>query len=235
MHTVELPLDGLDRRLPAICLITGEVAGVGWRRVDLGWYPSWATWLLLPGLLPGAIAIALLARRATGELPFQPGAWWRWKVGQVLNALATVGWLAAVLFSFNRWLAGEWRLACAVAVAGLATFVGTLKLFVQGRIIVVLKITPTHVVLSIPSELAARALGGEPAVESQRLRAVAMKALRRDALATTGAPGGSSCATHAQTSATWCCGRCGSFFCEACAEHPSPAGKPVCAKCFGVR
>lgn len=45
----------------------------------------------------------------------------------------------------------------------------------------------------------------------------------------TPAPTGTACANHAESSATLCCTRCGSFVCDACAGRGG-----YCAKCFDV-
>ncbi len=46
---------------------------------------------------------------------------------------------------------------------------------------------------------------------------------------------GSSCARHPESPATWVCGRCGSFMCQACERRTRPEAYPLCPACFELR
>lgn len=46
---------------------------------------------------------------------------------------------------------------------------------------------------------------------------------------------GSVCARHPEAPATWVCGRCGSFMCQACERRTRPEAYPLCPSCFDLR
>lgn len=44
-----------------------------------------------------------------------------------------------------------------------------------------------------------------------------------------------ACPRHAPAPAEWTCGRCGTFFCEACAFRVRPDARPMCETCWNLR
>jgi hypothetical protein len=51
----------------------------------------------------------------------------------------------------------------------------------------------------------------------------------------TSLPPGAMCRQHPDALATSLCGRCGSFFCDACARRTRPDAKPMCPACWDLR
>jgi hypothetical protein len=233
-HKVALPVDGLTRRrLAAICPLSGATEGLVWRKMSFTWLPPGVAPMLPLGFIFGALLAATMERTAAGELPFRPRAWWRWKVAQVLHVLAWILGFLCVPIVISGFATGYILVGVVMMILAAAPVAGA-KLFLRRSGIAVDAIGDDVIVLRIPNERAARALGGDVAGAAVNLSPQAARALEAAARKTTLAPERTRCAYHPDTLAAWCCGRCGSFFCPRCAEHPSKGSNAVCAKCFGV-
>jgi hypothetical protein len=236
VHTVEIPLAALNRvDLPPVCPITGATDGVEFRKIELTWYPRWITLFALPALLIAVILAAVMTRRAKGELPFAPGAYWRWKLGQgvfgVTVIAGAIGLIIAIVMMNNQ------AVPPGAATLGVSVLLPlAVWLFaVRGRGLAVESISDRALFLRMPSESAARAFREKLAGGISGVTLTAARILGKSVEATTAAPEGAYCATHPTTLAQWSCGRCGSFFCAACARRPSAASKPLCASCFTLQ
>jgi hypothetical protein len=177
---------------------------------------------------------ALSTKRASGEMPFSRGAWWRWKLGGPLMMLAMIASFveaASAFIALGHDSLG-WTFGLAAAAVGVP-FAIWWKV-IRNRTLTVESIDEDVLVLLIPSERAAQALGGKIAGAALKLSPAAAKAMHDAAAKTQLAPDRTRCAYHPDTLAAWCCGRCGSFFCPRCAEHPARGGNPVCATCFSA-
>ncbi|MBX7098178.1 MAG: hypothetical protein K1X89_10740 [Myxococcaceae bacterium] len=235
LHLLELPLASLTRAdLPPVCLITGATEGVEYRTVKFTWYPRWIS-LLAPALLLAAILAAIMTRRATAELPFTPQAYRRWRLGVWGFGLSAV--LAVTLFITALVLLATERNAWAAAafVSSVAIPVAAWFALVRDRQVVVKAIRDDALVLRIPSLEAARAISSHLAAHARGVLPEVASVLATDAAKSAPAPVGSTCASHPQVVANWICGRCGAFFCDACARFPTVGGPPLCARCFEVR
>src|SRR5581483_7269703 len=78
--------------LPAVCVKCGAPSTVE-RRKQFTWYPKWVILLILGGLLPYLIALALTIKRMTIVVPFcdEHKNHWRWRYH-------VMGWSLALLF-----------------------------------------------------------------------------------------------------------------------------------------
>src|SRR5262245_6084596 len=68
MADVRVSLDEADGGLPDICMRCGETAVVNKTR-NMSWFPPWVNILILAGLLPYVIIVALLTKRARVQVP----------------------------------------------------------------------------------------------------------------------------------------------------------------------
>jgi hypothetical protein len=230
MYRVEIPLSRLER-MPAVCPISGSTEGLAYRRLELRWHPKWVYLLLPLGLIVALIAAAITSRRASGNIPFGRSVYFRWVLGQVLFAFSVFGALVGGILGAIAMGQDSTVLGVAILLASASAPVAVWWTLVRNRGFVVREITDSIVVLSIPSQRAAAALGarvtGEPTWTAGPLERAATRTSR--------APERTLCAWHADIQAAWTCGRCGSFFCPRCAEYPSRGRNPVCASCFGSR
>lgn len=235
LHPLELPLASLSRAdLPPVCLVTGANEGVEYRTVKFVWYPRWIS-LLAPLLLLAAILAAIMTRRVTAELPFTPRAYRRWRLGVWAFGLSAA--VAVVLFITALVLLATDQNALAVAafVSTVALPLAVWLTLVRDQQVVVKEIRDDALVLRVPSLEATRAIAGHLAAHARGVLPEVASVLAADAAKSAPAPAGSACATHPAVRANWICGRCGTFFCDACARFPSPGGPPLCERCFSVR
>jgi hypothetical protein len=232
-HKVALPIDGLTReRLPAICPLSGATEGLVWRKVSVAWLPSGLAAAIPLGLLFAVMAASAARGSHNGELPFRPGAWWRWKLAEGVQLVAWIFAIPTFLGSLvglgtEQFVVGAVMLVLSVgAIMGAQTFLDRSGLMVHAM-------DNGVIVLRIPNEQAARALSGLVPGAALRLSLDAARTLEEAARKTTPAPDRTRCAYHPDTLAVWCCGRCGSFFCPRCAAQPSKdSNAAVCVKCF---
>ena len=101
-----------------------------------------------------------------------------------------------------------------------------LRLTIGRKRIVPIKLKKTRLVLEIPSAAAAQQF-------YQRLHG-----WRPDLLepwATRRAPVPQGCPQHVGQTASWICGRCGGFACDACLSRVRPDAMPLCRDCIARR
>ena len=75
--------------LPKVCIVTGDTQNVQFRPVKFQWYPRWIGVFGIAPLIM-VILLAVLMRRAKGELPFSDAAWDAWKKGKKGGLLGSV-------------------------------------------------------------------------------------------------------------------------------------------------
>jgi hypothetical protein len=203
--------------------------------VQFFWYPRWIAVLALPALLVAAILATIMTRRAEGELPFTPRAYWRWKLGNAGFVLSVLAACIALPVAIYGMVSEQTPVVLGSALVGIPLPIAAYVLLVWRHSVSVAEIRADAVVLKIPSQKAAEAWRAKVRAGVTGLMPAVAKALAAEAAGTTPAPVDARCATHAQERAVWACGRCGSFFCEACAVRPEPGAQPMCAACVKSR
>lgn len=235
MAKVAVPLGALTQGDgPRVCLLSGERLGLEATRVKFRWYPRWISLLVVPAFLVALILSMVLSRTAIGELWLEPSARRRWKLGQlafgVSVVLAVVGFIAGMVLNATDQL---WPGVATMVIAFALPF-ATWWGLVRGKSLKVLRIDDLWLHLEVPSEEAALAYRDHFAALGTPVAGAVAQALATKAEATSRAPVEARCGVHANDAAVWACGRCGTFFCEACARRPSPGALPLCARCFEI-
>ena len=119
--------------LPAVCVKTGEPAD-RWMRRSFSTAPRWTYWLLIPagillvGVIPYLLVRAMVAVKATGQLPFARAAAFRLR-------LFSIGGLVVFLVGIVLFIAGASANSGAVSVVGvLLFFLGLVLVVVSGSL-----------------------------------------------------------------------------------------------------
>lgn len=77
MADIRVELEVAAGRFPEVCARCGEPATTAkWK--TMAWYPPWVNILLLVGVLPAAIVMMILTKRASVKVPFCAGHAWHW-------------------------------------------------------------------------------------------------------------------------------------------------------------
>lgn len=158
MATLSIPENEMTSfDLPKVCIVTGSNQNVSFRPVKFQWYPRWIGVFGIAPLIM-IIMMAVLMRRAKGELPFTDEAWEAWKKGKMLMALSVVA--AIVLLG-----AGIAALANNIPALGAILMIGAIALpivigvkFLAGRGPTCTKIADGRIELKIKSDSAADAI-----------------------------------------------------------------------------
>ena len=158
MATLSIPENEMTSfDLPKVCIVTGSTANVSFRPVKFQWYPRWIGVFGIAPLIM-IIMMAVLMRRAKGELPFSDEAWEAWKKGKMLMVLSVVA--ALVVFG-----AGIAALVNRVEALGVVLMIAAFVLpivigvkFLKGRGPTCTKIADGRIELKIKSDSAAEAI-----------------------------------------------------------------------------
>ncbi len=140
--------------LPKVCIITGETENVQFRPVKFQWYPRWIGVFGMAPLIM-IILLALLMRRAKGELPFSDAAWEAWKKGKMMLALGIVGCIV-LLGAGGAAVANRMEgLGVLMFLAGIVLPIVVGVVFLAGRGPTCTRIDAGYVELKIKSDAAA--------------------------------------------------------------------------------
>ncbi len=140
--------------LPKVCIVTGDTQNVQFRPVKFQWYPRWIGVFGIAPLIM-VILLAVLMRRAKGELPFSDAAWAAWNKGKMMLALSIVGGI--LLFGGGiAALANRMEgLGALMLLSGIVVPIVLGIVFLAGKGPTCLKIDNGYVELKIKSDSAA--------------------------------------------------------------------------------
>lgn len=158
-NQVNIPLDAANSfDLPPICVVTGE-RDVEWHTQSFQWTPQWAMMAIAFLGLIGIIIAMVKRRRARVELPYAPAAWERLRKGRWIGYASLALMLPAAMVVGPLWMVQLEPLSGLLVMVALfiAPFI-ILHLTVTTRGPRVVEITDTHILLDLPSPLAAAEL-----------------------------------------------------------------------------
>ena len=158
MATLSIPENEMTSfDLPKVCIITGSNQNVSFRPVKFQWYPRWIAMFGVAPLIM-VILVAVLMRRAKGELPFSEEAWNAWKKGKLLTALSAVGGIAVIGAGIAALANDIPALGALLLLAGIAAPIVIGIIFLRGRGLTCTKIADGYIELTLKSDSGAEAI-----------------------------------------------------------------------------
>ncbi len=162
MHRVEIPL--VHEGLPAVCVVTGEVADIRWYEHTFAWSPAWSR---LTGIVSGFGVPNPMRRTAKVALPFSPRGRRICLRAAGLRLVGPIALCLAPFVTFGALALGADSAAWALAGLLLSSPVVVWALGIRGRRPLCARITATTITLALPSDAAAAMISSHLAARGE--------------------------------------------------------------------
>lgn len=154
MANVQLPIAEMTAfDLPKVCVVTGQSQDITFRPVKFQWFPKWIAVFAFAPLIY-LIMMAVMMRRAKGELPFSEAGWATYRKSKSMTLMSALGMVVLLIAGLalvgNR--APELGL---VLIVGAVIQLVVVSVVMAGKVPACQRIEGDQITLKLPNAAAA--------------------------------------------------------------------------------